>query len=441
MKSAKMKVFNYAVGMFGTSIPINFLKTYAAIFYVDRLGLTTTDFALILFIYTFIDVLDNPVYGFLSDQTRTKWGRRRPWLVIGTPLLVLGLIAFYSTPAFLAGKSLLAWAMLFYMFTGTLDSVINANYAALFPEIFPDDASRAKANALRQAFQLVAMIISIALTPIITSAIGFSTTSIIYGVLGGMVILYMSLTSKERPIEEDEAKPKLWNSIKSLVTNRNFWIAGLTNAFYSAAMSLVLAGLPFFVKYTLQIPDAQSTILFASVLVIAIGCVAVWALLVRKRRLIPIWRIALAALAVAFVPLFFANSLVTAIIASALVGFGFAGVITTMDLIGARIMDEDTRKHNVRREGIIANALGFMNRLSGLFTSLAFLLIFRIFGFESGTNPGPQPGMASRFLLTVFPAVLMVISLGFSLLLKLEARGPEQPNELDIMTDLDVMEE
>ena len=43
-----------------------------------------------------------------------------------------------------------------------------------------------------------------------------------------------------------------------------------------------------------------------------------------------------------------------------------------MDLIGAKIMDEDTRKHNVRREGIISNALGFMNRLNGLFTSPAF---------------------------------------------------------------------
>lgn len=431
MKSEKMKTFNYAVGMFGTSIPINLLKTYAAIFYVDRMGLTTKNFALILFIYTFIDVIDNPVYGFLSDRTRTKWGRRRPWLVIGTPLLVLGLVAFYSTPAFLAGNSLLAWAMLFYIFTGTLDSVINANYAALFPEIFPDDASRAKANAMRQAFQLVAMIISIALTPLVTNAIGFSNTSIVYGVLGGAVILYMSLTSKEREIEEDEVQPKLWDSIKSLVSNKNFWIAGLTNAFYSAAMSLVLAGMPFFAKYTLQISDTESTLLFASVLVIAIVFVAVWAALVRKHTVIPVWRTALASLAVAFVPLYFANNLMTGIIFSALVGFGFAGVITTMDLIGARIMDEDTRKHNVRREGIYANALGFMNRLSGLFTSLAFLLIFQLFGFESGDNPGAQPDMAARFLLTVFPAVLMVISLVFSMFLKLEAPKAEEPPALE----------
>ena len=86
----------------------------------------------------------------------------------------------------------------------------------------------------------------------------------------------------------------------------------------------------------------------------------------------PVWRAALATLAVAFIPLYFANSLVTGIVCSALVGFGFAGVITTMDLIGAKIMDEDTQKHNLRREGIISNALGFMNRLNGLFTSWHF---------------------------------------------------------------------
>jgi GPH family glycoside/pentoside/hexuronide:cation symporter len=334
--------------------------------------------------------------------------------VIGTPLLVLTFIAFYSPVSFLAGDALFAYAMLFYILAGTLDSVINANYGALFPELFRTDATRASTNAMRQAFQLVAMIISIALTPMVTSALGYSLTAILYGILGGAVILYMSFTSKEVAIQPDEVKPQLWDSIKSLLVNRKFWVAGLANAFYSAAMSLVLASLPFFVKYTLKIPDSQSTILFASVLLIAIGGVSFWAWLVRKHSVIPIWRIALATLAVAFLPLYFANSLVTAIVGSVLVGFGFSGVITTMDLIGAKIMDEDTRKYNLRREGIISNAMGFMNRLNGLFTSFAFYMVFVLFGFESGLNPGAQPDNAARFLLTVFPPILMLISFGFS---------------------------
>lgn len=414
MSESRMKSFNYAVGMFGTSIPINMLKTYAAIFYVDKLGLTTVQFALILSIYTFIDALDNPIYGFLSDRTRTRWGRRRPWLVTGTIFLVLFFVAFYSPPLGLAANALFAYAMLFYILTGTLDSVINANYGALFPELFRTDAQRASTNALRQAFQLVAMIISIALTPMVTGALGYQLTAIVYGLLGGVVILYMALTSREVPFAENEAKPQLWDSIKSLLVNRKFWIAGFAGAFYSAAMSLVLVSMPFFVKYTLAIPDSQATFLFAAVLLIAIGCVAIWARLVRRFALIPVWRAALATLAVAFAPLYFANSLVTALIASALVGFGFAGAITTNDLIGAKIMDEDTQKHNLRREGIISNAMGFMNRLNGLFTGAAFYLVFVLFQFESGLNPGPQPGNAARFLLTVFPTVLMLISLAFS---------------------------
>ena len=423
MPNPRLKSFNYAIGMFGTSIPINMLKTYAAIYYVDSLGMTTVQFSIMLLIYTFIDAMDNLVYGFLSDRTRTRWGRRRPWLVIGTPLLVLFFIAFYSPPTFLAGNSIVVYCMLFYILTGTVDSVINANYGALFPELFRDDTSRANVNALRQAFQLVAMIISIALTPMVTKALGYSLTSILYGLLGGAVILYMSFTSQETKIRDDEIKPQLWDSIMSLITNLKFWVAGLANAFYSAAMSLVLVSMPFFVKYALGLSESQTTFLFAAVLLIAIGCVAIWARWVKKYSLIPVWRASLIILAIAFIPLYFANSLITGIICSALVGFGFAGVITTMDLIGAKIIDEDTQKHNLRREGIISNALGFMNRMNGLFTSLAFYLVYFLYKYESGASPGPQPDQAARFLLTIFPPILMVISFVFSFFIDFEKAG------------------
>ncbi len=414
MLQTHTKPFNYAIGMFGTSIPINMLKTFAFTFYVLGLGVTTKQWAAMLLIYTFIDAIDNPVYGFLSDRTRSRWGRRRPWLTIGTPLLILCFVAFYNIPAFLSGNSVFAYGMLFYILTGTLDSVINANYAALFPELFRSDSSRAKTNALRQAFQLVAMIISIALTPMVTAAIGYGLTSILYGILGGAVILYMTFTCREKEPEPEEAKPGLWKALKDLATNKKFWVAGLANAFYSAAMSLVLASVAFYVEYALGLSSGQSTFLLAAVLVVAIAGVAIWAWLVRKYSLMPVWRASLAVLAITFVPLYFAPNLITALIFSAFVGFGFSGVITTMDLIGAKIMDEDTQKYGLRREGIISNALGFMNRLNGLFTSVAYLLVFQLYGFESGDNPGLHPDGAARFLMTIVPPILMVISFAFS---------------------------
>ena len=414
MSDPHAKPFNYAIGMFGTSIPINMLKTFAFTFYVLGLGVTTQQWAAMLLIYTFIDAIDNPIYGFLSDRTRSRWGRRRPWLVIGTPLLILCFIAFYNIPAFVSGKAIFAYGMIFYILTGTVDSIINANYGALFPELFRDDVSRAKTNALRQAFQLVAMIISIALTPMVTEALGYGLTSILYGILGGAVILYMSFSCREKEPEPEEAKPDLWKALKDLLTNKKFWIAGLVNAFYSAAMALVMASVAFYVEYALGLSSGQSTFMLAAVLIVAIGGVAGWAWLVNKFQLIYVWRAALAVLAITFLPLYFASNLVTAIIFSAFVGLGFAGVITTMDLIGARIMDEDTRKYGLRREGIISNALGFMNRLSGLFTGAAYFLVSKLYLFESGDNPGPHPDSAARFLMTIVPPVLMVISFSFS---------------------------
>lgn len=62
----------------------------------------TQQFSLVLFLYTFVDAIDNPVYGFLSDRTRTRWGRRRLWLMLGAPLLVLCFILFFNPPASLA---------------------------------------------------------------------------------------------------------------------------------------------------------------------------------------------------------------------------------------------------------------------------------------------------------------------------------------------------
>ena len=426
----KTRPLRYAVGMFGTSIPINMFKTYAAIFYIDKLGLSTAAFSLVLLIYTFIDAADNPIYGYFSDRTRTKWGRRRPWLVIGTPLLALSFLAFFNPPSFVSGNFLFIYFLLTYILTGTLDSLVNANYGALFPELFRGDAARATTNAMRQAFQLVAMIISIALTPLVTKQIGYPTTALVYGILGAAVILYSTFGCHENPENQKNQKPQLWDSLKTLFKNRKFWIAGFANAFYSATMSLVLASIPFYVKYALKIPDSQSTLLFATVLIIAIGAVAIWAKLIKKFTLIPVWRAALLLLGIGFIPLYFANTLVTAILASALVGIGFAGVIATMDLIGAKIIDEDSDKSGVLREGIYSSAAGFMNRLNGLFTSLAFFLVYKVYGFESGNVPGANPGGAAKFLLIIFPFILMIISYVFSRFLDFNNKSPEDSKSL-----------
>ena len=415
----KTNPLRYAVGMFGTSIPINMFKTYAAYFYVDALGLITTpQFSLVLFIYTFLDAIDNPIYGLLSDRTRTKkWGRRKPWLIIAAPLLVLSFILFFNPPAFLAPGSAFSYILLMYMLTGTLDSLINVNYGALFPELFKTQEERAKTNASRQIFQFIAMIISIALTPVVTDAIGFKLTSYIYGALAIVVIWFMAFGCKEDEKVQEEEKPALFSSIKEIGSNPKFWVYGLSNASYYGALALVQSGVAFYSKYHLGQGGLGSTILLGTVILSAILLIPVWVKLMKRFSLMPSFRVSLVICGLSIIPLYFVKSLVGAVITVVFFGFGMGGVSCTMDVVGARIMDDDYERNGVKREGLFSSLNGILNKVSGLITSLAFLLVFKLFGFESGNNPGPNPDGASTFITVLFPIAFFILASLISLLL------------------------
>lgn len=415
----KNSSFRYAFGMFGTSIPINMFKTFATVFYVDRLSAITFDqFALITAAYTFLDAIDNPIYGFLSDRTRTKFGRRKPWLVIGAPLLVLCYIMFFNPPAAIAQGSAFAYVTLMYMLTGTLDSLINANYGALFPELFKSEADRAKTNTIRQVFQLTAMVLSIALTPIITEKIGFNNTAIAYGVLAIAVIWFMAFGAHEDLSAMEKPKPTFFSSIKAVVTNPKFWKYGMTNAAFAAAISLVQAGVPFYVKYYLGRTDGMSSTLLLGIAILsAILFMPIWFKIIKKMTVIPAWRMAFGIIGFGILPLYIVPNLPSAIAVTLILGFGMAGVQASMDLVSAKILDEDAKKYGVQREGIYSSLLGVLNKASGLFVAAGYLIVDKVFGFESGENPGAAPGDASRFLMVLFPAILLILSFGFSFLM------------------------
>lgn len=430
--------FRYGIGMFGTSIPVNMFKSYAALFYVDMLGLDMKKYSLVLLIYTFVDAIDNPVYGYLSDRTRTKWGRRRPWLVIGTPLLILCFILFYNVPKGIQSEKtiLFIYMLLMYILTGTLDSLMNANYGALFPEIFKTDEERAKTNAIRQVCQLLAMVISIALTPVITKAIGYQLTSVIYGVVALAVIMFCTFGCTEDPDYETGEKPKLFRSIFDLITNGKFWIFGFAGAFYSAAFSLISQAIPFYVKYTLNLDSGMTTVMLGVVFFVAVVGIVVWSFVIKKVPVIKIWRLGFMIMAAGFIPLYFSKTLGVSLAIECIMGFGVASCLITMDCIGAKIIDDDYEKHGIKREGMISSLVGVMNRLNGLFTSLAFYVASSAYGFVSGDEPGENPGAAAKMLLCVFPAIAMILATVFSLFLHFpEKKNAEEPAVNEIIAE------
>lgn len=408
--------WRYAIGMFGTSIPINMIKGSMILFYVDILGLDVRAYGVVMVIYAIVDAIDNPLLGYLSDRTRTRFGRRRPWLVIGAPLLAASMIAFFSPPASLDGAGLVLWFATFAILCEATDSLLNANYGALLPELFPRERKRAVANSLRQGFQLVALIISLALTPLLTTSVfgteetteGFRTTAIIYAIVAVAVIVFMALGARENP-RYAERRPRFLSSILSILRNPYFWKVGLTGACYGIAMALVLSGVQLYVRYSLGLPVANALYLQGVVILMAAGGLVLWTRVVARKGAAWTWRLAFAILAASFAALFFAVDLWTALAAGVLVGAGWSGMLATNDLVVARVLDEDAAARGEHREGLFLSAFGFFGRLNGIVTGLALTSLGVFFGYNSGHDPGTDAGLAFRVYLCVYPFALATI--------------------------------
>ncbi|MFC7406294.1 MFS transporter [Georgenia alba] len=415
--AARTPPWRYAVGMFGTSIPINMIKGSVILYYVDILGLDVRAYGIVMTVYAVIDAIDNPVLGYLSDRTRTRFGRRRPWLVVAAPLLAASMIAFFSAPASLDGVGLVLWFAVFAILCEAFDSVLNANYGALLPELFPRERERAVANGLRQGFQLVALVVSLAVTPVLTTGVfgteettsGFTTTAILYGALASAVIVLMALGARENPRYATEHRPRLLAGVADILRNPLFWKVGLVGACYGVAMALVLSGVQLYVRYSLGLAVTNALYLQGAVILVAAGGLVVWTRVVRRRGAVRTWRVAYAVLAASFVVLFFADGLVPAILAGALVGVGWSGMLATNDLVVARVLDDDAASRGEHREGLFLSAFGFFGRLNGVLTGLALTSLGIFFGYNSGDDPGQDPGLAFRFYLCVYPFVLTTI--------------------------------
>lgn len=403
--------------MFGLSLPINLIRGSMALYWIDIQGLDAGAYAAVMLVYGIIDAIDNPLLGYLSDRTRTRFGRRRPWLVVGTTVLAAALVGFFSAPSVLEGSAMVAWFAFFAITCEAADSMMAANYGALLPEMFTDEKRRARANSLRQAFQLAALAISLALTPVLTTKVfgtastteGFTTTAVIYALVAAAVLYFMISQVRENPPPPEEEKPPFFRSILEIARTKAFWQVGIASACYLVPLGVVLAAMQLYVKYSLGIDVAWTMAIMAPVAVVAAGGLAVWTPIVARRGAPFVWRLGYVFLAAGFIPLYFARTLFEAAASACLVAVGWSALLVTNDLIQARILDDDARRHGVHREGIFMSAFGFFSRITGALTGVGFWLISVLYGYQNQDVPGDDPGAAFRFLMCVIPFAIAAI--------------------------------
>ena len=221
-------------------------------YYTDKLGLAVTLAASINLIYGFWDAVDDPIVGFLSDNTRTRWGRRKPWLLIGLPFYVGFLVFVYAVPKpFQQGNLLFWYALLIFILFEASYTVMSVNYSALFPELFQGFRERARASSTYQGISMFGELVGFSIPPFIYATFGFVPMAISFAAVSGIALFLGIIRNKEDPNALKAPPLNLKGAFGEVLKDRPFlsYIVAVTVLIYIPGVYTL--GTPFWVKYTL----------------------------------------------------------------------------------------------------------------------------------------------------------------------------------------------
>ncbi|WP_431972896.1 MFS transporter [Micromonospora haikouensis] len=250
-------------GAFGT-VPGLLLLPYLT----DTLGVAAGVAALLVLLPKAWDVLVNPVAGRISDRTRSRWGARRPYLLLGGLALAALFAAIFAAP-FGAGPAAGAYVALAFLATATAFAFFQVPYVAMPAELTDDYAERTRLMSWRIAVLAVAILVSGAVAPAVVTVGGegvaghrwmglFVAALIVLGTLGAF------LGTRGAPTGAvGESEPTLRAQLAVAARNRPFRALLVCFVIQSAGVATILAGVSYFADQVLRDPTTGPTVLFA----------------------------------------------------------------------------------------------------------------------------------------------------------------------------------
>jgi GPH family glycoside/pentoside/hexuronide:cation symporter len=147
--------FVWGLASLGTSLISGIYGGLLTIFYQDYLGLNATLIGIAATIYAVWNAFNDPLFGYITDRTRSKRGRRIPYMRFTAPFLALTFILVWFAPPAAGQQTLFWWMLVTMLLYDTCYTIIGLVYSALLPEVTESDAQR---NGLQISGSLFAML-------------------------------------------------------------------------------------------------------------------------------------------------------------------------------------------------------------------------------------------------------------------------------------------
>ncbi|MEM0481548.1 MAG: MFS transporter [Nitrososphaerota archaeon] len=413
----------YGIGNLGQALTYHMVGTFLIYFYVNEVrldpALVGVGFSLA---YGVWNAINDPIVGYISDRTRTRWGRRIPYVLFGTPLMVVFFTLIWLPPVKdmpLPSQHDIGLFTYFLITIGVFEllyTFVTVGWNALFPEMFQDLRERLEASIYRQVAAMIGLVIGFVIAPQIIYLFtrefgtinGWGLTGLLVGCIAGSSFTISLLGSREKKEFSMAGTLPIISAFKITLTNRSFITAALCILMISWSWSLLAAISPFFVEYFLGGTIADITFISAPILLMAIIFYPFWRRIgIRygtKRTLITSYT-----LEIVFVLLFVlvADNVIEATAVMILYGITNSGVNLVREILIPDVIDEDEVKTGFRREGVYLGMATFIDRFALGLTGVSTVIIFSLSGFTPGTTP-PLPVILSMRTLT---AAIFIIAL------------------------------
>jgi Na+/melibiose symporter-like transporter len=397
----------FAYGLPGLPLAVLLLPLYVTLpaFYAVDLGLGFITVGVVLLLARLWDVVTDPVIGALSDRLTTRFGRRRPWLLAGAPL-VMASAGFLFLPGPGVGPGgLLVWTMALYLGA----TMILLPYTAWGAELSPDYDERSRIAGWREGLVVVGTLLAAGLPAVVGAERG-AALEVIAWVL--WIVLPLCLLIAVRYVPERPAlvrKPLAWRRGLEVLW-RNGPFRRLIAAYF---LNGIANGLPatlflLYVEHVLERPDWSGLLLFVYFLC-GIAAIPLWLRLSRRWGKHRTWIGAMlwAALVFAFVPLLGAGDHLWFLAVCVLTGVSLGADLTLPASMQADVVDLDTLRSGQSRAGLYFAFWGVATKLAlALAVGIAFPLL-ALAGLEpDGETASPTGLLTLAALYSLLPAAI-----------------------------------
>jgi len=427
-----LKKISYAVPAFFLAVVGIPVYVYIPKFYTDVVGVNIAVLGYILFSVRIFDAITDPALGYLSDRTRTRMGRRRPYIAVGSLFVALTMFLLFSPPRVSESLETIWFAGCIYALFLCWTAVV-VPYESLGPEITFDYNERTTLFGMRDGF-LIAGTLAAASSPALVQWLfglagdadgeraKFFWIAVIYAPLLIGSCWCCVLAIKELPRGFKSSTTGILLGLRQVVRNRPFIILLIAYTVSAIGNNLPATLILYYVEYVLQskMADAFLLLYFATGIVFLPG----WILLARRTGKKAAWLASMAVNTGAFIGVFFLGPGDAAIygILVFLSGIGFGATLAIPSAIQADVIDYDELLTGERREGQYIGLWSIAKKFAAAVGIGAGLSILGLVGYTPNVDQSEQVQMTLRTLYALVPSVCNIVAFFIALAYPISSR-------------------